>query len=441
MRGKVLFVSHNHPELLVGGVELYLRDVYATLAGGDAFEPMLVARAGRPFTLTDAIHAATPIAPVTSDPNQYLIYTEFDDFDYFHGTLSATKAVLAGSFRDLLLALVPDIVHFQHTVYLGYDLVTIARRTLPDTPIVYSLHDYLPICNRDGVLVRTTAGELCEEESPRRCHECFPDINPQEFYIRKRFIRSHLALVDCFTVPSEYVKRRYVDWGLPEEKVIVHPYAVSSAPRAPEPPRAVRNRFGYFGQVNPYTGIDLLLRAMDRLGTDVDAHLWIHGANLEKQGPVWREQLGEQLAMERANVTFAGAYDRAAVGALMAEVDWVLVPSIWWETGPIVVLEAFRHGRPVICSDIGGMAEKVEDGVTGLHFRRGDEHHLAEVIRRAAQTPGLWDQLHAATPEHPGQSLEANVADLVAIYDRLLAERGPVRRAPTAPHTEQPTPH
>ncbi len=70
----------------------------------------------------------------------------------------------------------------------------------------------------------------------------------------------------------------------------------------------------------------------------------------------------------------------------MAGIDWVVVPSIWWETGPIVVLEAFQYGRPVICSDIGGMSEKVTDGVNGLHFRRRDPEHLADVMQRAAET-------------------------------------------------------
>ena len=46
----------------------------------------------------------------------------------------------------------------------------------------------------------------------------------------------------------------------------------------------------------------------------------------------------------------------------MASVDWVVVPSIWWENSPLVIQEAFGYGRPVICSDIGGMAEKVTDG-------------------------------------------------------------------------------
>ncbi len=82
----------------------------------------------------------------------------------------------------------------------------------------------------------------------------------------------------------------------------------------------------------------------------------------------------------------AGRYDRTRVaGELMAEVDWVIVPSIWWENSPLVIQEAFTYGRPVICSGIGGMAEKVTDGVNGLHFRVGDPRSLAETMRRAAR--------------------------------------------------------
>jgi glycosyltransferase involved in cell wall biosynthesis len=441
---KVLFVCHNHPDMLVGGVEMYLRDVCLTLAGSDDFQPIVVARAGQPFTFADAPHADSPITLVGGDPNQYLVYTDFNDFDFFHGRLSRTKNTVSRAFRDLLLALEPDVVHFQHTAYIGYDVVRVTRNALPEAAIVYSFHEYLPICNRDGVMVRAPQGELCEAESPRRCHECFPDISPQTFFLRKRFIQSHLLRVDCFTAPSESVRDSYVAWGLPGDRFVVHPYAVAGSEVAPEPARSVRNRFGFFGQLNPYKGVDVLLRAMDALADDVDAHLWIHGANLDKQSEPWREHLGELLAVERDNVSFAGPYTRNAVAALMGDVDWVIVPSIWRETGPIVVLEAFREGRPVICSDIGGMSEKVEHGVNGLHFRRGDSEHLAHVIERACATPGLWDELRAGIPAHPARSLESNVADLTKIYERLLAqvrrraETGNVTPSSPAPDTEQP---
>jgi glycosyltransferase involved in cell wall biosynthesis len=77
----------------------------------------------------------------------------------------------------------------------------------------------------------------------------------------------------------------------------------------------------------------------------------------------------------------------------MANVDWVIVPSIWWENSPLVIEEALFHKRPVICSNIGGMAEKVEHDQSGLHFQVGSAADLANCIIRAATEEGLWDKL------------------------------------------------
>jgi glycosyltransferase involved in cell wall biosynthesis len=407
---------------------MYVRDLYEGMRASDAFEPLLIARAGLPFSPTDNLHDA-PLAMVNRDPNQYVLYTDFGDFDYFYGRLAATKSVLWDHFRRFLLAQRPDLVHFQHTAYLGYDIVRVTRNALPDTPIVYSLHEYMPICHRDGVMVRATDGSVCKLESPRRCHECFPGITPQTFYMRKRFIQANLSLVDRFVAMSDYVKERYVQFGLPESKIVVEPQGcVEPEITADEIERRqggagrVRNRFAYFGQLNPYKGADVLLRAMDLLGEDFDGHLWLYGANLDKQSLDWQRRFGD-LATERPTVTFAGNYERSDIAKLMARVDWVVVPSNWWETGPLVVWEAFQHGRPVICSDIGGQSEKVSDGVNGLHFRRGDPSDLARALEAAAETPGLWEKLRAGIPERPGHAIEDHVRNLGRLYDELLAER------------------
>jgi len=95
----------------------------------------------------------------------------------------------------------------------------------------------------------------------------------------------------------------------------------------------------------------------------------------------------------------------------------VVVPSIWWENSPLVIQEAFGHGRPVICSDIGGMAEKVSHDVNGLHFRAGDPARLADTMRQAATTPGLWERLRQGIP--PVYSMEQHVATLTAMYHEL----------------------
>jgi len=101
-----------------------------------------------------------------------------------------------------------------------------------------------------------------------------------------------------------------------------------------------------------------------------------------------------------------------------------VVPSIWWENSPLVIQEAFLHGRPVICSDIGGMSEKVTDGVNGLHFRVGDPYSLADALRRAVGSPDLWKTLHNGIPEI--YDIEDAVMNISEMYRGLLEERASV---------------
>jgi glycosyltransferase involved in cell wall biosynthesis len=122
-------------------------------------------------------------------------------------------------------------------------------------------------------------------------------------------------------------------------------------------------------------------------------------------------------------VTLVGEYDHRQLPALMENVDWVVVPSIWWENSPLVIQEAFLHGRPVICSDIGGMAEKVADGVNGLHFRAGSATNLADTLRRAVGTSGLWERLRSGVPAV--YAIEESAAVLSGVYRELLAAGRP----------------
>jgi len=152
-----------------------------------------------------------------------------------------------------------------------------------------------------------------------------------------------------------------------------------------------------------------------------EARLWVHGANLDLQEHGFRDAVERLLADTRDRVTYAGPYEPHEVGALMAAVDWVVVPSVWWENSPLVIQEAFAQGRPVICSGIGGMAEKVADEVSGLHFRTGDPDSLAETIGRAVGDEGLWERLRGGIP--PVHAMSDHVAVLTDTYERLLRKR------------------
>ena len=105
----------------------------------------------------------------------------------------------------------------------------------------------------------------------------------------------------------------------------------------------------------------------------------------------------------------------------MREVDWVIMGSIWWENSPLVIQEAYKFGRPMIVPDIGGMAEKVKDGVTGLHFRARDSVSLSSVIKRVVAEPGLYDRLVKQLPAYP--EIGAITQEHLAFYNSLGASR------------------
>ena len=145
---------------------------------------------GRIRTLTRP-HVGTLFAPVNNDSNQYFVFTDGYVFDEFYGTIT-DKEMYTKHFDQFLRSLQPDIVHFQHTSFLGYDLIRQVKNTLPNAKIVYTLHEFMPICHRQGQMLRAHNDELCRHASPQRCHECFPEISAQTFFLRKRFIQSHL---------------------------------------------------------------------------------------------------------------------------------------------------------------------------------------------------------------------------------------------------------
>jgi glycosyltransferase involved in cell wall biosynthesis len=418
----VLYVSHNHPTLHPGGAEAYALELYERMRATEGWSPLFLARIGPNVAHARTARPGTPFSGVGDDPGQSFVFTETEHFDFFHMT-SRDKSLYTRHLTAYLEAHRPDVVHFQHTQFIGVELISLVRRLLPQAAILYTLHEFLPICHRNGQLVRARSGERCTEASPRRCHECFPEIAPQEFFLRKRFIQTHFAEVDLFLAPSRFLLERYVDWGIPRERIRFEDYGRARRAPLPAPPASrMPNRLGFFGQLSHFKGVNVLLKAMRILGEDdVDAHCWVHGANVELQPEPFQEEFHGLLADTEGRVTFAGRYEHDELARLMEGLDWIVVPSIWWENSPLVIQEAFLHGRPVICSDIGGMAEKVEHGVNGLHFRAGDPRSLAETLRRAVADPRLAQRMRAGI--RPIFDMEEHVANVTALYDELTARR------------------
>jgi glycosyltransferase involved in cell wall biosynthesis len=420
---RVLFISHDHPAFGPGEIETYALQLYKAMRKSGAVEPIFLARVGFPSALEFPRHLGTPFGIFDEDDNEYWVVSEISDFDWLNLTVRR-KSLYTSCLKHFLLGHRPDVVHIQSTLYLGLGLLSLIKRALPEATIVHSLHDYRAICHRDGVMVRSRAEELCDHYSPRRCNECFPDVPPPEFLLRKRFVEAQLGEVDLFLAPSRFLMDKYVDWGIPPAKIQVSELGRPVPEMGEARASGRRDRFGFFGELNPHSGVVLLLNAMKVLA-DPEARLRLHGGNLEWQPFGFQDEFKQLLASNSANVTLVERYDETDLPSLMEEIDWVVVPSLWWEGGPLVVQDAFRYGKPVICSGIGALAEKVAHEVNGLHFRRGDRESLAAVMRRASESQDLWAGLRKGIPDV--KSIEDDAEALIVTYRQLHESRTAIR--------------
>ena len=315
---------------------------------------------------------------------------------------AANQNSLTTGFADLIRALKPTIVHTHHYAHMGLEYLRVIKQLVPGVRVYLTLHEYMAICRNNGQMVKVGGFKLCSSESFDECRQCFPQSTIEDFWLRKHYFQSYFKLVDGFVAPSQFLRQRYIQWGLKPEQIVVIENGHADHPALP--PRELRegetrNRFAFFGQINPYKGIDLLLEALHAMPKRERKQVVveIHGANLEFQEGELQDRirrLSEPL-IKKHSLRWVGPYRPSELRSRMGGADWVLVPSIWWENSPMVIQEAFVCGRPVISSDIGGMAEKVTHGVDGLHVRTGNSMHWGQTLYEAATTAGLWEQLRA----------------------------------------------
>jgi glycosyltransferase involved in cell wall biosynthesis len=386
---KVLVISHAHPDFSVGGAEIAAYNLFRALDRKSGIsEVTFLAR-------TDHNSIAPGMIMVRRD-KEYLWRQDVQDWFRLR---TAFPGMLTTTFREFLLSKSPDVVFAHHFAGMGVEILKEIRRTLPHCRLVLTLHEYMSICLRNGQMVKNTTKRLCYRESPEDCHICFPEYSPQDFWMRKHYIQRHFECVDAFISPSEFLKSRYVDWGIPQEHIFVieNGQPTFDSATSGSPTTRDRVRFGFFGQITEYKGADLLLHALHQVPKQVRAQMVveIHGANLEQQGK-WLQDLIEKLRtplIAEGCLRWVGPYEPRELFRRMSKVDWVVIPSIWWENSPMVIQEAFCCRRPVIAANIGGMAEKVTDRVTGLHFEARNPLDLADVLGEAATSHGLWERL------------------------------------------------
>lgn len=374
-------------------------------------------------------------------------------------------------FESLLGEVQPDIVHLQHLQLHSIDYIEIAKRRA--LPIVYTLHEYMLLCLRDGLLLRPGL-VLCDGPEPEACARCAitpphgrkpirldprlqgivrvatrspsiwqtmralwrriagnhrAEVGASDGYVRavaqrQAETRQSLEAVDLFLAPSRFLRQRFIDAGmLRAERIEYSPYGFPTEPFADlarKPSDFLR--VGFIGTIGEYKGVHLIVEAFQKI-EDRSIECRIYG-DLQIF-PDYTERLASLGTPPQ--VQFLGRLERPEVPRALAELDLLIVPSLWYENAPLTIQEAFLAGVPVLTADQGGMAELVTDGVNGLLFRLGDADDLREKILRCAREPGLLSTLRRARQNV--RTIEEDAALMEDRYEHLLNGRSPRKPA------------
>ena len=364
----------------------------------------------------------------------------------------------------------PDVVHFQHVTCLSTNLVAEAHRR--GIPVVFTLHDYWLICQRGQFLKRDLS--QCGGQEDSECVKCLawqlnlrggtarvasalkhsvPAIGSPRAAGIKRLLKGAYNLyaelffssqaeardrvrermehvkeicgkVDRFVAPSRFLEERFREFGVPAARIVHLRYGFDTSYYGAERQRTDAGiRFGYLGTWIPSKGVHVLVEAFNGI-RDERANLHIYGHAVPYEG---HENYLDHLKglIRNPRVQLEGFYENDQVGRILADLDVLVVPSIWYENSPLTIQEAFLAGVPVITAEFGGMRELVRDGENGLTFRPRDAADLRRQMERVLAEPGLLETLRPR-PDSV-KTIDRSAEEHLALYDGLLGERA---RAP-----------
>jgi glycosyltransferase involved in cell wall biosynthesis len=328
------------------------------------------------------------------------------------------------SFTELVKQQNPEVVHFHNTFPLISPAAYYAVHR-EGTAVVQTLHNFRLLCPGATLFREGQPCEECIEKKslrPAIVHACYRASRPATAAVATmltvhRAIGTWRRKVDLYIALSEFARRKFIEGGLPASRIVVKPNFVSPDPGV----GAGSGEYALFvGRLSAEKGIAVLASAWREL-----SHIPLVVAG---DGPL--------AAMEwPQGATWIGRQPREKVLSLMREASVLIVPSVWYETGPLTVLEAFACGLPVIASNLGSMAEMVTHQRTGLLFNPGDAADLARKVRWAFEHPDAVEGMRAAARREFEEkyTAETNYKMLIGIYEEAIERARKRHNAQSAP--------
>lgn len=331
----------------------------------------------------------------------------------------------SGSRKDFALLLdreKPDIAHVHNTfVMISPSIYSACHEA--SVPVIQTLHNYRLFCPAATLFRDNKVCEECLHGSLIHSvqHACYRDS-----YSASSVVAAMLAFhrlrgtwnreVSCFIALTSFSRNKFIEGGLPGEKIVVKPNFVY-----PDPGVGHSNRdYALFvGRLSPEKRVSTVLKAWECLSQSIPILVIGGGPDLEHlQAEANRRGLNQ--------VHFKGQLPREQTLSAIHKARVLIFSSEWYENFPVTIAEAFACGIPVIASRMGAMEELIADGRTGLHFNPGDPADLARKVEWA------WthsEQMRAMGIEARHEyeckyTAEVNYPILMEIYKRAIERKG-----------------
>ena len=405
---RIAFVTHQYPPRYNTGTELYAKRLALRIRGVFGHDVRI-------FTCEPSFQSHPELIRREETVDEGVAVTRVGMWSGLlpNQSLGAYYNVLYGKmFSRYLQQVQPDVVHFFHSAFLGASLLE--ECFLRDIPTVVNLMDFWFLCPT-AQLLKTRNHDRCAGPSPFECLEClslhnvdfdrlltftrgvgfvnpFPEtlvadhgrrMNNSTPYAaftsigsRLEFLRGVLSRADAVVAPSNTVRRAFLEHGYPPGMIRTCGYGVDPMPSYTfdrEPHESLR--LGFIGSINPPKGLHVLVDAFT--GQPGNMTLQIYGD--PSHFPHYAENCFS-ISRRDPRIRIRGPMRPEHLGTALRDIDALVVPSVWQENTPFVVLEARAAGVPVIGSSVEGIAEIVTDGKNGRLFEPGDVRGLRAIL-------------------------------------------------------------
>lgn len=331
---------------------------------------------------------------------------------------------LEDAFTAVLTTEQPDIIHVQHLMGLPLGIVNHINQA--GIPYLITLHDYWYLCANAQLLTNYDSA-VCEGPNLwLNCAHCalaragynsavplIPAIAPL-FGYRERRLRRILDSARLLVAPTQFTARIYQKMGISEVKIRVVPHGINVPDELPPHKEVDSNlHIAYIGGLSWQKGVHILIAAVNQLPA-AGVKLSIIGDTTAF--PDYVAQLKQQA--QHPGISFNGRIPPAELWTTLAQVDLVVVPSLWYETASLIVQEAFAAGVPVVASQIGALQERVEEGVNGRFFPPGNSAALHDILAEFLTAKDTLEKLRAGMK--PVYTMKEHLREIESIYTQII---------------------